>query len=161
MWNVVRVCVVVFLTKCTMRKINLRASALAPRSLSWNKTKRASVQTQVSALCMFGVLYCSIATCLTWRRRREMVREVSDAAINAVMQHSEEQWHPAASQPLCLFVLMQRDDGTEGGSQHHPPSSTLSHTRCRIYLFLCLRLFLGNDNIAMTGLHESVLQVIF
>lgn len=89
------VCVVVFFDKVHDEKNKsaekLRASALAPRSLSWNKTKRASVQAQVSALGMFGVLYCSIATCLTWRRRREMVREVSDAAINAVMQHSEEQ----------------------------------------------------------------------
>lgn len=54
---------------------------------------------------------------------------------------------------------MQRDDGTEGGSQHHPPSSTLSHKVSHLFIYLLL--FLGNDNVVMTGLHESALQVIF
>lgn len=56
--------------------------------------------------------------CFVRRPRVWITREVTDASIIAVMQHSEEERrHPRSSLPLCLSVLMQHqnnDDDDDG-----------------------------------------------
>lgn len=55
------------------------------------------------------------------RPRVWITREVTDASIIAVMQHSEEERrHPRSSLPLCLSVLMQHqnnDDDDDDGDR--------------------------------------------
>lgn len=52
--------------------------------------------------------WASCEFCFVRRPRVWIAREVMDAAIIAVMQHSEERWHPHSPPPACLHVLMQQ-----------------------------------------------------
>ena len=80
---------------------------------------------------------CSLATCSTRRWGAWNHKRVSDAAINAVIQHFEEVTSAASRLFVCLCwcnaMMALR------GSQHHPPPSASPHIMGRVFALISLK----------------------
>lgn len=89
--------------------------------------------------------HCSIATCLTRRWGAWNHKRVSDAAINAVIQHFEERWHPRhhSSLSVCADATRWWHWGDRSITLHPQPVLT----SCVAFLLL----FLLNYNNAIIG----------
>lgn len=66
----------------------------------------------------------------------------------------------AASQPLCLFVLMQRDDGTEGDRSITIHPQPFPHMMCRICATVSLKLKVVVKKKKKVGFYESVRDMV-